>query len=43
MKETRYELLKVKWKEIIREQEKSGLAIRKWCEHHRVSILIISR
>ena len=37
MKETRHELLKAKWKEIIREQEKSGLAIRKWCEHHQIS------
>ncbi|MGB4588963.1 MAG: hypothetical protein WBI17_06980 [Clostridiaceae bacterium] len=37
MKETRHELLKVKWREIIREQEKSGISIRKWCENHQVS------
>ena len=37
MKETRHELLKAKWKEIIKERDKSGISIRKWCEHHQIS------
>ena len=39
MKETRHELLKAKWKEIIREHYKSGVSIRKWCESHQISAL----
>lgn len=37
MQQARHELLKAKWMEIIKEQRKSGLAIRKWCEMNQVS------
>ena len=37
MRETRHELLKAKWKEIIRAHDKSGISIRKWCESQQIS------
>jgi len=37
MQQARHELLKAKWMEIIKEQRKSGLAIRKWCEINQIS------
>lgn len=38
MRETWYELLKAKWKEFIKENNKSGISIRMWCENHQIFV-----
>jgi len=37
MKQSRHEMLKAKWIELIKSQKESGLPIRKWCEENHIS------
>ena len=37
MKATRHEILKEKWRQIIKKYNESGLPVKQWCEENQVS------
>jgi len=38
MKAARHEILKEKWREIIRRYNESGLSVKKWCNENNIAI-----
>jgi hypothetical protein len=37
MKQSRHEMLKAKWMELIKRQKESSLPVQKWCEKNQIS------